>query len=372
MILCCAISSLTVTVNAQTSSVVWSKRYGYKGYESAEAVVETSDGGFAIAGWIWSPTGMMLVKTDKSGIMEWIKTYAISDFDRAMALTETSDGGYALAGYARPFESRGHDFWLVKTDADGNMEWNQLYGGLGAERAEAIIETSDGGFALAGGGLLVKTDESGVMEWDQTYGMSIHSLIVTSDGGYVLFGLIGLEFFEYEQCLIKTDSNGTMEWNQTYNVVDLSHASAACVEASDGGFLLASGGLIAKTDEFGNMEWNKTCPATSLLVKASDGGYVLAGGYLLVKTDVNGNIEWNQTYGGAERHSIASLAAISDGGYVLAGYYGNHDQLGQADFWLIKTDERGYIPEFPSWIILPLVLTITLFSVIIKRNIKGV
>jgi hypothetical protein len=384
LLFCFVISFLTVPVNAK-SWIVWSQTYGGKRYEAAEAVVETSDGGFAIAGWVWPPTGMMLVKTDKSGNKEWTRIHGISDHDWPTALVQTSDGGYALAGYANPFEFRGHDFCLVKTDANGNMEWNQLYGGTGVDRPDDIIETSDGGFALVGytdslgaGSCdfwLVKTDALGNMEWTRSYGGQYcdkaRSLVETSDGGYMVFGVKGFDqFFDGEPCLIKTNSHGRMEWNQTYNVVvDRDLDGAAFVEASDGGFLLAIGDLIMKTDELGNVEWNKTCPVTSLLARASDGGYALAGDDLLVKTDVNGNIEWNQTYGGEKRHSITSLVATSDGGFVLAGWYGNVDELGKADFWVIKTDEYGRIPEFPSWIILPLFLVATLSAVVFKKSV---
>jgi hypothetical protein len=64
------------------------------------------------------------------------------------------------------------------------------------------------------------------------------------------------------------------------------------------------------------------------------------------------------------------LIETSDGGYALAGYEGDYtDSFTHADFWLIKTNEYGVIPEFPSWTILPLFLAITLFSVVVKRKL---
>ncbi|PVX25194.1 MAG: hypothetical protein CW691_05480, partial [Candidatus Bathyarchaeum sp.] len=253
-----------------STSMIWNRTFGGKPYETAESVIETSDGGLAIAGWVWAPSSMMLVKTDKFGNMEWVQAYSLSDFDQATDVIETSDGGYALAGYSRPFDDRGHDFWLVKTDTYGDIEWSQLYGGAGADRPEAIIKTTDGGFALAGytnsfgaGGYdywLVKTDKLGNMEWNQTYGGPYgdfaRSLIETSDGGFVLCGSKGLDPWDSDVMLIKTDSSGSMKWNQTYQ----DFSAAICVEASDGGFILAGAGLIVKTDELGNLEWNQTCP----------------------------------------------------------------------------------------------------------------
>jgi hypothetical protein len=81
----------------------------------------------------------LIVPVDAS--LLWSKTYG---GEKAYSLVATSDGGYALAGF-----TYGDDFWLVKTDAFGNMEWNMTYGGEGVEWAESVIQTSDGGYALA-------------------------------------------------------------------------------------------------------------------------------------------------------------------------------------------------------------------------------
>ena len=105
----------------------------------------------------------------------WSKTYGGKSEDIAYSLVETSDGGYAIAGYTGSFGAGGDDFWLVKTDAEGNMEWNQTYGGRNNDIAYSLVETSDGGYAIAGCTLsfgagshdfwLVKTDAYGIPEF---------------------------------------------------------------------------------------------------------------------------------------------------------------------------------------------------------------
>jgi len=142
------------------------------------------------------------------------------------------------------------------------------------------------------------------------------------------------------------------------------------VETSDGGYTIAgytnsSGGgeedvWLLKTDSNGNMVWNRTYGEGSVraLVQTSDGGYAIAGGARLVKTDSYGNMMWNQTYEGA----AYALVQTSDGGYTIAGQK-------NGDFWLLKTDEYGVIPEFPSWVILPLLLTATLLILICKQRL---
>jgi hypothetical protein len=104
----------------------------------------------------------------------WSRTYGGTDWDFAYSLAATSDGGYTIGGYTGDidFWFGNHDFWLVKTDVLGNMEWNRTYGGSGNDRAYSLVVTSDGGYAIASATsyeagdydfLLVKTDEFGVV-----------------------------------------------------------------------------------------------------------------------------------------------------------------------------------------------------------------
>jgi len=97
------------------------------------------------------------------------------------------------------------------------MEWNKTYGGAGNEHAYALVETSDGGYALTGSGLFVKTDGYGNVEWNQTYGgahvEAAYALVVTSDGGYALAGYTRSFGAGYEDFwLVKTDAQGIPEF----------------------------------------------------------------------------------------------------------------------------------------------------------------
>ncbi len=427
LILCLVLSTLSFPL-ASASSELWSQTYGGTSNDSAEDIVQTSDGGYAIAGYTSSfgagDSDFWLVKTDSNGNMQWNKTYGGAKSDIAYSLVETSDGGYALAGYTNSFSVRLRDFWLVKADQYGNMEWNQTYGGRGMDTARSLVETSDGGYALAGetGSFgsgnpnfwLVKTDSYGNVEWNQTYGgaqgttNNAHSLVETSDGGYAMAGYIGTPHlvtywvnYRIDFCLVKTDQYGNEEWNQTYSRTNYD-AALSLVETSDGGYALVGEtqsvdagpspyeGVedydvwLVKTDKYGYVEWNRTYGGANndiafSLVEPSDGGYAFAGetysfdvglgDFWLVKTDAYGNMEWNQTYGGADSEIVRSLVEVSGGGFALAGYT---DSLGAGDydFCFVKTDEYGIIPEFPSWTILPILLVSTL-AVIVIRNKLG-
>ena len=397
-------------VKAQNSGIIWSQVYGSSEEEVAKSLVQISDGGFLVAGHTKAVDidgDAWLVKIDGSGKVDWNRTYGGEDWDRVNSLIKTSDGGYALAGYTHSFSTGFGDFWLIKTDSSGNMEWNKIFGTYNLDRANSLIETSDGGFALTGytnsfgaghyDFWLIKTDSYGNMEWNQTYGGVDQdiawSLIQTSDGGFAIAGdTLSFGAGDHDYWLVKTDSSGNMEWNQTYGKEDYDFAYSL-VESIDGGYAVAgisrsetsADFWLIKTDIYGQIQWNKLYKRGShsgaySLIVTSDGGYALAGyshsifgstgtDFWLIKTDPYGNIKLNQTYGGNETDHAYAVVETSDGGFALTGYTKSYGNGGQ-DFWLVKTDKYGDIPEFPSWMLFPFVFVFPLVVIIFKKISK--
>jgi hypothetical protein len=398
------------TAKAEPSTMQWTKSYGGTSEDYARGLVQTTEGGYALAGYTQSfgagGDGAWLVKTDASGNALWNKTYnPIGTW--IYALVQTGDGGYALAGYTASFGAGSDDFWLVKTDAAGNVQWNMTYGGASYDRAYALVQTGDGGYALAGytdsfgaGTVdfwLVKTDASGNMQWNKTYGGTNGdvelALVQTTDGGYALagstnsFGTVSWAFW-----LVKTDAIGTMQWNKTYGGGGGEYAKSL-LQTSDGGYALAgstysygAGGddfWLVKTDSAGNMQWDKTYGGTNddsayALVQTADGGYALAGytipfnttDFWLVKTDATGNAQWNKSYGGTSGEEAYALVQTGDGGYALAGCTYSFG-AGNGDFWLVKTDISGVVPEFPSHMILAALLVVVSSAVILTKKVPN-
>lgn len=348
-------------------STAWSQHYGsYSTDEKAYSVVQTSDGGYALAGTIYSypnpPVGYdaLLVKTDASGTMQWNKTYGGSGEDQMRAEVQTGDGGYALAGYTNSYSPAGDfDFWLVRTDSAGNLLWSKTYGTTGVQDyAYSMVQTSDGGYALAGYGgsaysaMLVKTDSAGNLLW--TYylgaGSRAYSLVQTNDGGYALAG----------SSIWKTDSANppNQQWNKALGDPEALYAYSI-VQTSDGGYAYAGDKrslhvgndiYLVKTDSAGNLQWVNSYggdndDSCSSVVQTSDGGYVLAGrtqsygagnwDFYLVKADSNGVLEWQKTYGGAFDDGAYCVIETSDGGLALAGYSHSYTNGGY-DMWLVK------------------------------------
>ena len=136
------------------SQITFQKTYGDVEEEECEAVVQTEDGGFILAGRkdgaIVGDSDFYLVKTDSAGDLVWDRTYGGDDADRAFTAMQTSDGGYILGGFTASFNVEYYDFYLVKTDSSGDTIWTKTYGGLWQEEIADIEETSDGGYAAVG------------------------------------------------------------------------------------------------------------------------------------------------------------------------------------------------------------------------------
>jgi hypothetical protein len=192
------LATLHLIGSVGASSELWSRTYGGTEGDYAYSLVETSDGGYTLIGYTISfgagSWDVWLVKTDMYGNMEWNQTYGGKEHEEAYSLVVTSDGGYALAGYTESFGAGGADFWLIKTDAYGNVEWNQTYDGAQYDHAYSLVETSDRGYAIAGTTnsfgaekddfWLVKTDAQGIPEFPSWV---ILPLVLTVTVGVLFF-----------------------------------------------------------------------------------------------------------------------------------------------------------------------------------------
>ena len=122
--------------------------------EWGNSLIQTADGGYAIAGTTTSfgagGEDVYVIKLDASGNLQWTKTIGGKKEDAGISLIQTSDGGYAIAGYTKSFGAGGEDVYVVKLDADGKLQWTKTIGGENDDRGFSIIQTSDDGYAIAG------------------------------------------------------------------------------------------------------------------------------------------------------------------------------------------------------------------------------
>ena len=191
----------------------------------------------------------------------WTRTFGGSNSDYGRSVQQVSDDGYILTGSTASFGNDSYDVWFIKTDAQGDEEWSQILGGSDDDYGSSIQQTADGGYIITGwtnsfgnGGSdvwLIKSDSQGNEEWDQTLGGSDtdigYSVQQTTDGGYIITGWTNsFGNGNYDVWLIKTDSQGNEKWNQTWGGSDFDKGSAI-QQTADGGYI-----ITGWTNSFGN------------------------------------------------------------------------------------------------------------------------
>jgi hypothetical protein len=372
---------LNVIVGNGVITKTWDKRFGGTSSDGINALQQTTDGGYILGGFSSSGIGgdktqpskgdadYWIIKTDECGNKLWDKSLGASYTDRLTSMQQTVDGGFILGGtsYSDANGDKtgglrggyGSDYWIIKTDANGNKIWDKTFGATGYDYLTTVFQTIDGGYILGGysnsradfdktsflkGGYdywIIRIDANGNKLWDKAFGGSLNDYLVsiqqTSDGGYILGG----------------SSNSGVSGNKT--------------ETSKG----SSDFWIIKTDANGSKQWDKTIGGTSNdnlygLQQTTDGGYILGGesqsgagadktevlrgavDYWLVKINPSGNKIWDKTFGGSETDRLYALQQTSDGGYILGGYSKSsisgdksENSRGNSDFWFIKTDANG-------------------------------
>lgn len=367
----------TLTASAQPA-IEWTQTFGGDQMDYGWSVVETNDGGYAIAGYTGAYIGddAILIKTDSHGDKVWRQTYGGGDYEEVYCLQQTDDNGFIMAGRTLSFGQNFDQFYVVKTDADGVVEWERSYGGGAWDWANYIIQTPDGGYAVIGvtdsfgpwQGVpniwLLRLDSGGEVIWDRTYGGAgwdeAYCIEMTGDGGFIIAGSTDSYGQGHDDVyLIKTDSCGEAEWERTFAEYDYDQGYKVR-QTVDGGYVIAgqtqilgSGNgevYLIKTDPGGNEIWSRTYGGDDFeegfsLDITEDGGYLIGGvtlssgsgrqDMLALKTDSAGNVQWSGAYGYDLDDRCRSAIQTSDGGFILTGITGQFYGTG-GDVWLVK------------------------------------
>ena len=361
----------------------WSKTFGKTNIaEEGYSVQQTNDGGYIIAGYSGAltecGTQVYLIKTDAYGKELWSKTFVKGP---AKSVQQTTDGGYIITGYTTICGTVG-DAFLIKTDAIGNVLWTKTFGGgNGSDWGNSVQQTTDGGYIIVGSTgsfgtgwyniYLIKTDKNGNEQWNKIFGGSEddtgNSVQQTTDGGYIIVGKTESFGAGYgDVYLIKTDKNGNEQWSKTFGGSDFDWGQSV-QQTVDGGYIITGktfsfgGGqgdvYMIKTDKNGNELWNETFGGSAesrgnSVQQTTDGGYIItgwtrslstSGDVYLIKTDKNGNELWNETFGGSGYDIGSSVQQTIDGGYIIAGTY-DYD-----DVYLIYYNPDRFIDVPPGY-----------------------
>ncbi len=310
------------------------------------------------------------VLEDPPGIV-WSKTYGGVDGDYAMSVQQTKDGGYIVGGYTASYGAGDLDAWLIKTDSEGNELWSKTYGGEFADGALCVIETNDGGYAIAGyaeysqGNFelwIIKTYENGTEVWSKRYRKGnrvFGNCIIETEYGYVVVAKASGDVW-----LVGTDENGEMVWNNTFGGAG-GDTGDAVIQDDYGDYVIVGTTYsfgegdpdiwLIKTNETGEELWNKTFGGAGHdtggdIIQTYDGGFAITGSLTpytggwrdvcLIKTDKYGNETWTNLYGGDDLDYGKSLIQTIDGDYLIAGITHSYGPKG-FNAWMIKADENG-------------------------------
>ena len=374
--------SYRVTDNSAPSSIIaassFATAWGKNDDEYANGVIQTNDGGYIVTGRNTTYDAYM-AKYGADGNQDWNRTWGGAGTDHAYGIVNTSDGGYAIAGYTYSFGAGNSDIFLAKYNASGSLAWSRVWGGAAADITNALVQTSDGGFAITGytmsygaGGcdmVLLKYNSDGSFAWNKTWGGASdedgQSLVQTNDGGYAVtgetssYGSGGSDAF-----LTKYDSSGNFSWNKVWGGTS-GEIVREVIQTSDGGYAIsgqtmsygAGGGdiLLTKTDSSGNVSWNRTWGGANFdfsygMTLSDNGEYVIAGttssygngsnDIALVKFNSSGSLVWNKTWGSTGSESSQSVIRTSDGGYAVSGYTTGYG-AGNQDMLLLKFKSDG-------------------------------
>lgn len=426
-------TSITQILFAQ-AVIQWQKSLGGSSIDIPNAIGQTSDNGYIIAGQSQSTdfdvTGnhgladYWVVKTDGTGAIQWQKSLGGTGVDEAHDVKQTFDGGFIVAGFSRSNNGdvTGHhgtasisDVWIVKLDAGGNLQWQKSLGGTSWDEAISIEQTADSGYIVGGYTVsnngdvsgnngdydywVVKLDAGGNLQWQKCLGGSStdygNSLKTTDDGGYIIAGYsysndsnVTGNHGQDDYWVAKLDSVGTLQWQKSLGG-SLHDQANDVIQTIDGGYMVAgksestNGDVtgnhyyfdywVAKLDTAGTLQWQKSLGGSSIdegrsIFQSNDGGYIVAGNSWsnnanvsghhgstsqwdswIVKLDTAGIIEWQQSYGGTNADRANAIVQTTDGGYIFCGdsqsddydVSGNH---GGWDYWIVKiTNEYNSI-----------------------------
>ncbi len=329
------------------NTMQWQHTYGGSGDDRGRSIITTADGGYAVLGYTTSTDGdvtgtsgmqdFWLAKLDAIGNLQWQKSFGFSGNDYGIALIQTQDLGYAITGVLDVTASGGEgnasltasrhaggDYWVVRLNANGDLQWSRYFGGNFTDTPEGIVETADNGFIIAGGSDSEDTDISanigaydfwvirisptGALVWEKSFGGDqideARAIVTSDDGNYIIAGDtrsndndVSNNNGAADVWLIKITPEGDLLWEKTFGGSDFDVARAL-VKTQDNGYLLAGSSRSSDGDVSENKGQNDAWA---------------------IKVDRYGNLEWETSLGGSNIDFAYGIAELSDGTAVVVG-----------------------------------------------------
>jgi hypothetical protein len=292
------------------------KNYGGSKNDVANAVVKTQDGGAAVLGYTQSINGdisdktvedfdFWILKLDAENNIQWSKTFGGSEDDRGNDILQTKDGGFAILGYSTssnldvPGNAGSQDFWMIKLDANGTISWSKTFGYLGADFGTTLLQTADNSYLI-----------TGVLDVTASGGQGNSRNSQRHAGGDIW--------------AIKLSENGDLQWSKYFGG-SFTDAPFGIVETEDHNFIIAGSSDSADVD-----------------ISNNNGSY----DFWVLKITSNGSLLWERSFGGSEIDEARAITATNDGNFIIVGDTRSADKdvsnnHGAADVWIIKMNTDG-------------------------------
>jgi hypothetical protein len=422
---------LCLELLSQSPTIQWQRCIGGTYSEKVKSIQQTSDGGFIMGGYsdsfdidlsnnygLWD---FFIVKTNQSGDLQWKVSMGGNGEDLIQSIIQASDSSYLAVGSTHSTTNDivfnyGHiDYWAMKIAQNGSVIWKKTLGGTSNDLAYGICEAENGNFMIVGSSesndsyvlnnhgqndvWLVKIDTNGNILWQNTYGGTAsdfgNSIKKTADNGYIIAGYsnsvdgdLTINKGGHDAWAFKINSSGTIEWQTTFGgteddffqqIIQCSDGSFVAVgetysydfDASENHFSVTNFDkrdyFVVKIDSLGNKIWSR-CYGGSLneyarkVIESFDGDFIINGEsyspagdgqvtnhfgsadcWLVKVRATNGDIVWEHNYGGSDHDDGATLTMTFDNKIVFANQVYSTDgdittinHRGNEDIWLVK------------------------------------
>lgn len=358
--------ALTSFIQAQEVTHDWAQTYRSETFNEAQDIITTKDGGYIIVGFseeikyaeslYWDPLDIScsdpqytyqsqgknfyIIKIDADGQLIWEETFGGSNSEIAYAITDTDDGGYIIIGDTDSEDGQVEniqgktDIWAIKINEDGELLWSKTFGGFNYDRATSIAKTQDKNFVIGGYS-------------NTTY--------ITANTG------VSMDFW-----VLKINTNGEIIWQKSMGTIQ-DDITKSIYPTADGGCVVA--GMtqdqvyMVKMQEDGDILWEKTFDGNrnnvAKILQTNAGGFLLAGhstptnstgslSYWVIKTDENAEIIWEKRFGGSKTDIATTIIENPDNEIFIAGLSYSSDiqvseSFGYTDYWIVKLNPEGQI-----------------------------
>ena len=372
--------------NSNTLTIQWQKTIGNNDTVTIDDVQKTTDGGYILAGYkknTQNDSNYWIAKLNSNADIEWEKTYGGSNTDKATCIQQTADGSYIVVGYSYSVNGNvtnnngGSDAWILKLNANGDIEWQKTYGGSTIDGLTNIKQTTDNGYIAVGytdsddgdipnnqgytDAWAIKIAANGNLEWSKSFGGSdgewINDVQQTINGEYLIVGFtfsnngdITNNYGIADWWVIKLQTNGNLSWQKTYGGSGFDRAN--CIQktndghyiiagntvSSDGDVIITHGGSdawVVKIDDLGNILQQTTVGTngkeyTNSILQTHDNNFLITGYSSIINSDninafvavlnTNYTLLWQQQIPqGANDSYLKAILETPDCGYMLFG-----------------------------------------------------